>query len=217
MLTIADVADSFRIDFSRLDTPTCAIGMRRDTVNSPDMVLIHTWKYPVLFLLRTPHTPGLDSLSINTDRFSESSMPSTVDSLRKKFLPIAASVNPECRLSGRCDTTGGGFFVRTSENGVAFWKPIGLYVGGIDRYSLFWAYSSDGSFGTSTETVRKSESFKINTATTLRKTGYVFYDPQGRLISQDANGGPDKSLRHHRPIIMINPGTERVTMLPFVK
>ena len=205
LLTIEDVTDSFRVDFTKLDTPTCAIGIRRDTVNGPDMILVHTYgQYPLLFLLRAPYTPNLDSISINADRFFEAPTSRNVDSLRQKFLPIAASVNPECGQSGQCDTADGGIFVRTSENGVALWRPVGMYVGGIDRYYLFWAYSSDGTFSNGTKTQWKSDETRFIAAVSPVTQNYSLYDLQGKRLGRDAISITDKFQRKNRLLIVKN-------------
>ena len=197
ILSLEGVIDSIRIDFSELDTPMYAIGFRQEIVSSPDMILTRQ------FLIRAPYTPNLDSTSINTGLFSFS-LNYNVDSLRRILLPVAASVNPECRQSGQCDTAGGGFFIRTSENGVAFFRQIGMYIGGIDRYYFFWAYSSDGTFGGNTEILQKPEKTGINVAVPLRGSGYTVYDLQGRKSIRDERNNPDKSLRNMRLVIMEN-------------
>jgi hypothetical protein len=210
VLSLVDARpDTFRIDFSKLDTPVCEIGFNRDTIDSPDIIFILLRaQSPALFLLRAPFTPSSDSMTINVDRFSGSSfMPAyavNVDSLRRTFLPIAASVNPECIQSGQCDTAGGGFFVKTSERGVAFVRPYGSYVGGYDRYHFFWAYSSDGTFGGNTEIVRNPAQPRFNTAASLRGNGYAIYDLQGRR-----SGLADK-MAHNQLVIMKNSNTGKV-------
>jgi hypothetical protein len=210
VLSLVDRPDSFSVDFSELDTPRCEIGLGLDTVNDPDMIFILIRaQSPALFLLRTPMTPSTDSMTISVDRFSgSSSMPAyavNTDSLRRIFLPVAASVNPECIQSGQCDTAGGGFFVKTSESGVAFFRPYGSYVGGYDRYHLFWAYSSDGTFGGTTGIARTPEQPRATAAISMRGNGYALYDLQGRRAVL-----ADKMPPRNRLVIMEDRGTGRM-------
>lgn len=205
VLSLVDRPDTCRIDFSKLDTPQCEIGLRPDTVNNPDILFIRKLgQSPAVYLLRAPYTGSTDGMTINIDRFSGSSS-IDADSLRRKFLPIAASVNPQCIQSGQCDTVGGGFFVKTSEGGVAFFRPSGVYIGGFDRFFFFWAYSSDGTFGKATVITRKPEPSPAVPAILSRETGYALYDLQGRQA-----GLSEKMPPHLRPIIMKNRGAGRM-------
>jgi hypothetical protein len=200
VLSLVDAPpDTCRIDFSKLDTPQCEIGLRPDTVNNPDVLFIRKFgQSPALYLLRAPYTTSTDSMTINLDRFSIKT-PSNIDSLRQLFLPIAASVNPQCIQSGQCDTIGGGFFIKTSEGGVAFFRPSGRYVGGYDRFFFFWAYSSDGTFGGKTGITRSPERSRAACAASLRGNGYALYDLQGRRW-----GLADKKPPRNQPVIMNN-------------
>ena len=184
VLALIDRPDTCRIDFSRLDTPLCEIGLSPDTVNDPDVLFIRKFgQSPALYLLRAPYAASTDSMTINLDRFSIKT-PSNIDSLRRLFLPVAASVNPQCIQSGQCDTIGGGFFIKTSEGGVAFFRPSGRYVGGYDRFFFFWAYSSDGTFGKATGITRSPEPPRVRSAASLRGMGSALYDLQGRRIDR---------------------------------
>jgi hypothetical protein len=197
ILSLVDRPDTCRIDFTKLDTPLCEIGLRPDTVYNPDVLFIRKFgQSPALYLLRAPYTVSTDSMTINLDRFSIKT-PTNIDSLRRVFLPVAASVNPECIQSGQCDTIGGGFFIKTSEGGVAFFRPSGRYVGGYDRFFFFWAYSSDGTFGGKTGITRRPEQPRAATAASLRGSGYVLYDLQGRRW-----GLADKKPPCNRPLII---------------
>jgi hypothetical protein len=186
VLSLVDRPDSFSVDFSELDTPRCEIGLGLDTVNDPDMIFILIRaQSPALFLLRTPMTPSTDSMTISVDRFSgSSSMPAyavNTDSLRRIFLPVAASVNPECIQSGQCDTAG------------------------YDRYHLFWAYSSDGTFGGTTGIARTPEQPRATAAISMRGNGYALYDLQGRRAVL-----ADKMPPRNRLVIMEDRGTGRM-------
>jgi len=154
IVAVQELSDTAHLDFSVLDTPRCEVSTGPDTNPATDLTLIRlrfVSSTPMAFRARTPFTPSLDSHFVDMQPFIEAfgwlSSDSAVDSLRRLYLPAMRAVNPECRQSGECDSSGAGFFVRTSEGGVAFWRPVSAYMGGIDRYFLFWAYSSDGTFG----------------------------------------------------------------------
>jgi hypothetical protein len=153
IVAVQELSDTVHLDFSSLDTPTCAVNTGTDTGSATDLTLIrlrYISSTPMAFLARAPYTPSLDSHFVDMQPFMEAfgwlASDSALDSLRNLYLPAMQAVNPACRLSGQCDSSGAGFFMRSSEGGVAFWRPVSVYIGGIDRYFLFWAYSSDGTF-----------------------------------------------------------------------
>lgn len=211
ILTIEDVADSFSINFSQLDTPFSSTGLRPDTMTDPDLILIHQRGVnPAGFVLRAPFTPSITGMTLELRRLMEASGYNKLDSLKHAFLPVLQSVNPRCRQSGQCDSAGGGFFVKTSESGVAFWRPAGAYIGGIDRYYLFWAYSSDGSFGGVTGLKREPGEIPSANVGMIHGEDCALYDLQGRRLNLVVGTIMGKTLRSNRSIV-VNGGVPRQT------
>ena len=80
-----------------------------------------------------------------------------------------------------------------------------MYIGGIDRYFIFWAYSSDGTFGGNTETILKRKEYgKKSNVQPLGNCHYL-YDLQGKRLSRSLNGSLKRSL-----LIMKNGNTGQV-------
>jgi hypothetical protein len=78
---------------------------------------------------------------------------SSIDSLLKVSIPkldsfsnIADTMHFEQRAIFSFDVHKYSYLIKTSDLGIVYLKPISYYIGGIDRISFFWVYSSDSVF-----------------------------------------------------------------------
>jgi hypothetical protein len=222
ILTWEILSDSTRIDFSILDTPFCSLMQMAQEQVFPDIKLrwiVYSSVSPAFFRIDAPYSAS-QPIMVDWKTALQGGIMVTakaLDSLRLDFLKKVDALDTGCGSTFGCGDSGGGILIRSSERGLAYFKPISRYIGGIDRIYLFFAYTSDGTFDSASSTGTLS-GFDKKGISPLRQVGSIgLFDLKGRRVIEMPGRNSSSNGIGSRRNIILNPGSEAYVRSPIAR